>query len=127
MLFYSLDEFNDNLYVPFRNVQVKVHPSGLEWYDLAVAFFPWLVITWPQWSQLFWMSWNLFNETHLAWTVELCVLSVILIGLDVLYFMQIWNTSNESLVAKWKQEDGDPDVSYACMALRFTEKKKVTW
>ncbi|KAI4324703.1 hypothetical protein MLD38_030165 [Melastoma candidum] len=37
----------------------------------------------------------------------------------------IWNTSNGNLVAQWEQQDGVPDVHYSCMALRFTEKKKI--
>ncbi|KAI4295129.1 hypothetical protein MLD38_040619 [Melastoma candidum] len=37
----------------------------------------------------------------------------------------IWNTSNGNLAAQWEQQDDDSDVHYTCMALRFTEKKKI--
>ncbi|CAL0325964.1 unnamed protein product [Lupinus luteus] len=44
---------------------------------------------------------------------------------------KISNTSNGCLVAEWKTSDGDPDISYSCIACNFTGKKrrkeKGTW
>ncbi|XWS16425.1 hypothetical protein CRYUN_Cryun34aG0086200 [Craigia yunnanensis] len=37
--------------------------------------------------------------------------------------VKIWSTSTGSLLAEWKQSDGNPASSYSCMACSFVEKK----
>ncbi|XWS20392.1 hypothetical protein CRYUN_Cryun31cG0097200 [Craigia yunnanensis] len=37
--------------------------------------------------------------------------------------VKIWSTSTGSLLAEWKQSDGNPVNSYSCMACSFSEKK----
>ncbi|XP_059641868.1 uncharacterized protein LOC132283853 [Cornus florida] len=38
--------------------------------------------------------------------------------------VKIWNTSNGSLLAEWKQSDGDSDISFSRMACSFLGKKR---
>lgn len=40
-----------------------------------------------------------------------------------MYDLQIWSTNDGSLLAEWKQPDGEPVVSYSCLACGFVGKK----
>lgn len=40
-----------------------------------------------------------------------------------MYDLQIWSTNDGSLLAEWKQPDGEPVVSYSCLACSFVGKK----